>query len=158
MPERLDEQQPPPKERHWWQAVHRFFWLGERMARARKEGYGPGSPGFEDFRFGRALLADADRLGEYEEGRTSSLALLRAAAGSLIRAELGRLGADPGPTTATEECWTRLQAHAPAVAKSLTDEERALVGSALGSEGVLCRLPKDQVAPVTRALRMTAPV
>jgi hypothetical protein len=141
-------------ERVWWQAVRRFFWLDERMAQARKDGYGPGSPGWDDFRFGRALLADADRLGEYEEGRASSLALLRAAAGSLIRAELARLGSDPGPTTASEACWTLLREHpgAPAVAKPLTDEERTLVGSVLGGDGALARLPREQVASVTRAL------
>jgi hypothetical protein len=150
----------PPRQRHWRQAVRQFFWLDERMADAVRQGYGPANPGWEDFRFGRALLADADRLGESEEGRASSLALLRAATGLMIRAQLARIGIDPGPTAPSDECWARLQGHptvAP-LAASITDEERALVGSALGAQGdsVLARLPRDRIALANRALTKLA--
>jgi hypothetical protein len=167
MTDRFDHQQgpagqgaAPPSERHWWQPVRRFFWMNERMADARSLGYGPGNPGWEDFRLGRALLADADRLGESEEGQASSLVLLRAATGSMIRAQLARVGIDPGPTAPSDECWARLAEHptvAP-LAASITDDERVLVGSALGVQGdsVLARLPKNQIAHATRAMTKLA--
>jgi hypothetical protein len=150
----------PPSERHWWQPVRRFFWMDERMAEATSLGYGPRNPGWEDFCFGRALLADAGRLGEYEEGLPSSLVLLRAASGLMIRAQLARVGTHPGPTAPSDECWARLAEHptvAP-LAASITADERALVGSTLGvqGDGVLARLPKNQIAHATRALTKLA--
>jgi hypothetical protein len=146
----------PPRSR-LTKSLRRFFWMDERVAQARTAAFGRGRPGWDEYAFASALMADADQLGEPVDGKTSALLLYRAAAALMVRAELMRVGMDPGSTATTEECWTRLAAHPSGVAllRAIPDEERSFIDSGLGLEGerLWAKLAKDQRARAMLALR-----
>jgi hypothetical protein len=146
----------PPK-RGFAKSLRRFFWMDERVAQARTAAFNRGQPGWDEYAFASALMADADQLGEPVDGKTSALLLHRAAAALLVRAELMRVGMDPGSAATTEECWTRLGAHPSGAAflRAIPDEERSFIDAGLGLEGerLWAKLPKDQRARATLALR-----
>jgi hypothetical protein len=140
--------------------LRRFFWMDERVAQAREKSYGPGHPGWEEYEFARALMADADQLGEPAEGKTSALLLYRSAAALMVRARLLRAAIDPGPEASTSECWARLSAH-PSVAPTLaltTPDERSLIdsGFADAADGQWVKLPRAGRARAATALRKLA--
>jgi hypothetical protein len=141
-------------------SLRRFFWMDERVDQARGAAYGRGRPGWDEYEFALALMADADQLGEPMDGKTSALLLYRAAAALMIRVQLLRVGMDPGPPATTDECWARLAAHpsAAAILGATGEEDRSFINSGLGLEGerLWAKLPKDQRARAALALRKFA--
>jgi hypothetical protein len=138
-------------------SLRRLFWMDERVAQARAAALRRGQPGWDEYAFAAALVADADQLGEPVDGKTSALLLYRAAAALLVRAELLRGGTDPGSAATTEECWTRFAAHpsGAAVLRAIPEEERSFIDAGLGLEGerLWAKLPKDQRGRAALALR-----
>jgi hypothetical protein len=121
----------------WLRTLRQFFWMDHRLARALREGYSRGCPGWEEFELARAIRAEADELAESHETRASSFVLYRAAAGLIVRAQLARVGLDPGSEQANRECWTLL-ASLPSVATlqaDISEHERELVTAGLGVKG-----------------------
>jgi hypothetical protein len=136
--------------------LRRFFWMDERLALAREKAFGPGCPGWEEFELGRAAMADADYLADPDRGRITALLLCRTAAGLLARAQLARIGVDPGPTATPEDCWALLAEHpfGSSLLARATEEERSSLSSAMGFGGRrwLARLPPKERAKTMRAL------
>ena len=120
-------------------ALKRFFWMGEQVAAAIKEGYGPGQPGWEEFRLARAAANDMKTMGETGDGLGSALLLNRAAIILLTRAHLARLGVEAKPTATGDECWTQFieQPTTADLASELTITQRGLLTSVLGVQGEL---------------------
>jgi len=143
-----------------WRALRRFFWMDERVARARERRYGRGRPGWEEFQFGRAVLRDAALLSEPADGRTAALVLYRSAAAQLVRAQLARAGIGLEPTAPIDQCWARLVEHASvaSVVADTTEEERSLINLGFSPQGeaMLARFPKDRRARAARALAKLA--
>jgi len=141
-------------------ALRRFFWMDERVARARERRYGRGRPGWEEFQFGRAVLHDATLLSEPADGRTAALVLYRSAAAQLVRAQVARAGIDLEPTAAIDQCWARLAGHASvaSVVADTTEEERSLINLVFSPQGEasLARLPRERRARAARALSKLA--
>jgi hypothetical protein len=82
--------------------LRRFYWMDERMAVAVRHGFGPDSPGWNDFEPGLSALAAVEQLSELEEFEGGTLLLLRAAAALLGRARLARSGFEVAPAAASE--------------------------------------------------------
>jgi hypothetical protein len=130
--------------------------MDERVATAAKQTYRSGCPGWEEYELGSAAMLDADHLAFPAEGKTSALLLLRAAAALLVRAELSRVGIDPGPEATAEDCWARLAGH-PSLASVMadaTEEERSFMDAGLSSQGQrrLVELPQEQRGRAVLAL------
>jgi len=75
-----------------WRALRRFFWMDARLAAAKKDGFGPGLPGWNEFDFGFAAAQSADRLSESRDLEAARLLLYRSAVALLTRAHLVRAG------------------------------------------------------------------
>jgi hypothetical protein len=119
--------------------LRQFFWMDERMATAVRDGYAPGQPGWEEYELARAARTDASQLGESGEGEASALLLNRAAVTLLVAAHLGRASKGLGPDATSEQYAARL-GELPLGATllgAMTEEQKALVTSALSSQGEL---------------------
>jgi hypothetical protein len=141
-------------------ALRRFFWMDERLASARKQGYSTGQPGWEEFDLGRAALADAAQLGESGEGQGSALLLYRGATLLLTRAQVARAGVGLEPTASNEVCWSRLDDLPVGKAQlaEMTEEQRTLVTGSLSGQGeaYLAQLTKEKRLQAARAMSKLA--
>jgi hypothetical protein len=133
--------------------------MDQRLAQARRDGYGPGQPGWDFFGFGRSALAFAGQLGESTGGRIAALLLYRDACALLVRAQLARAGIDPSGIS-NQECWSRLVAlpTGTPLEAGLTEEQRQLVTAVFSAqaEGVLAKQPEDQHLASMRTLTALA--
>jgi hypothetical protein len=150
----------PAAGRSWLSAVRGFFWMDERLASARKEGYSTGQPGWEEFDLGRAALADAAQLGESGEGQGSALLLYRGATLLMTRAQLARAGAGVEPPASNEVCWSRLGDLPAGKAQlaDMTEEQRTLITGSLSGQGeaYLAQLSKERRLQAARAMSKLA--
>ena len=123
--------------RGFWRRLRQFFWMDERMAASVMRSYAPGHPGWEEYQLGSAAQTNASQLGESEEGGGSAVLLDRAAVTLMVRAHLARAGGELGPTPTGDKYLARiaeLPIGGPLLA-AMSEEERGLVTSALGSQG-----------------------
>jgi hypothetical protein len=115
------------------------------MAEAVKVAYGPGQPGFDEFRFARAAARDIKSLGDSGEGLCSAVLLARNVIDLLQRAALARAGHPVHATVSGNEVWARWL-ELPMAAKipiEFTEEQRALIPTVLALDGttMLTRQP-----------------
>lgn len=139
-----------------WARVRGFFWLPERMAAARQEGFGEATPGFAEYLLGRDGVVAAQRLGELADSKTGVLLLHREAAELLVVAHLKRLGLACDPDPAVRWATLAAQPEGQVVSSDLSEESRGLLAEALAEGGTLriAALSKDARAALAAALTL----
>ena len=134
------EAQSPPMNGHGARivtAIRRYLLLEHKVTDAAEKSYGPGTPGWDEFRFGRAAALDAQILGESSVGLCSATLLSRTAIILLIRAHLVRLGITADITQAASADWARLleQPDSARLKQAVTQQQFDQVASVLGADG-----------------------
>ncbi len=116
----------------------RFVWLDSQMSQAVKAAYGPGQPGFAEFKFARAASRDIKSLGDSGKGLCSAVLLARSVIDLLLRATLARSGNPVDASTPSNEVWMRWleQPTASKLASELSANQLTLIPSLLSIDGV----------------------
>jgi hypothetical protein len=137
--------------------LRRFFWMDERVARARERHFGRQDPGRRQFDMACACLVDGEELAARGRGLGSGLVLYRAATTLLVGAHRSRAGLEIGTATTADDYWASLAA-LPGVASvlaELTDGRRRWLKETLGAsrdETYLARLSEEESRETTDAL------
>ena len=120
-----------------YRAVKGFFWMDEQMAKAAREGFGPGQAGWEEFALARAAANDAATLGETGEGLGSAVLLVRSAIALLVRAHLRRQGIEVSPTASAIDCWKQFLElpSSEAISLDLSPNQRTLFTAIMATQG-----------------------
>jgi len=131
----------------------KFFWMPEKLAAARSQGFDKDKPGWNYYELAREAVIAAQRLGELSEAKQGVLLLNREAMVLMARAGLAR-------ASVAGDSWSdfaALDAAKPMVEK-LTEDERKLVDQVLAADGLdqLAQLPKDRRASAGKALAKVA--
>jgi hypothetical protein len=130
-----------------WVRVWRRFWLDERLAAARRQGFAPGQPGWEEFALARSLLARGEAVVAASRSARPAALMYRSAVRLLVGARLAREGAED-----------TVGDSAQALAALLDRKLDLVVAQSLGAEGerVVARLSLTEAAQTARELRKLA--
>jgi hypothetical protein len=132
-----------------WGGVLRNFWLAERLAAARRQGFAPGQPGWEEFALARSLLARGEAVVAASRSARPAALMYRSAVRLLVGARLAR-EREGAEDTACDS--------AQALAALLDQKLDLVVAQSLGEEGerFLARLSLSEAAHAARELRRLA--
>jgi hypothetical protein len=132
-----------------WVGVWRRFWLDERLAAARRQGFAPGQPGWEEFALARSLLARGEAVVAASRSARPAALMYRSAVRLLVGARLARESAGAQDSVGDS---------AQALAALLDRKLDLVVAQSLGADGerVIARLSLTEAAETARELRKLA--